>query len=89
MLCCLSFVHHTHILTDFQSRFRTTSSRPKDAKGYAYFASITAYKVATGNANGPSTTSPSLINTVDFSAAANDGTVRQFRLVMRYVKGGA
>ena len=48
----------------------------KDAKGFVYFASATVYKIATGNANGPSSTAPSLINSVDFSAGyANDGTV--------------
>lgn len=54
-----------------------------DAKGYVYicapdYSSIsTVVKVATGNANGPSSTSPTLVGpVVTLTDTCNDGVVR-------------
>lgn len=53
-----------------------------DAKGYAYFCTQTGpstgsvYKVATGNANGPSSTAPSEVNRLTISYTCYDGVVR-------------
>ena len=52
-----------------------------DAKGYAYFCTglgddPVVWKVDTGNANGPSSTAPSEVNTVDLTDICYDGVVR-------------
>lgn len=59
---------HTHT--------HTSPNHSTDASGYAYFCDSVVWKVATGNANGPSsTTPPSEINDVSLSDACNDGVV--------------
>lgn len=78
--CCISFMHRTSFVSDFQILFLghiLSPPAPTDANGFVYFASSSVFKLATGNDNGPSTTAPSIINSIDFPTGnAYDGAVR-------------
>jgi len=68
-------------LTPSSSRFDSTTP-PSDFDNHVYFGTRKAggvglvYKVATGNAGGPSNTAPSVINTVETTNSFFDGVVR-------------